>query len=108
MYKVHVHVVQFFLLGEDISSDIIPIYRSIKHTLPISDVSLNHQDELIVILTAVNKAGRVRTAYSSPISVDNTPPVGGLVVHISDTSQINVSNVTTGNPCDNGNGNWIE
>ena len=49
-------------------------YINIYRVVGMMNGGLKHKETYYVTVTAVNKIGLRTTAYSKPLSVDNTPP----------------------------------
>ena len=54
--------------------------------------NLKHGQKYFATVTATNNVGQTVSAYSKAISVDDTPPIHGLVIEHSGIHRINASN----------------
>ena len=68
----------------------IPLY--FYNNLIVPGIQKQHNDVLYASITAVNSVGLNTTAFSGPISVDDTPPVAGRVVELANNYRVDSGN----------------
>lgn len=61
----------------------------------LSDIDKDHTDKFYATVTAVNGVGLDVSAQSNAITVDDTPPEGGVVIELPGMSRIYPNNVSS-------------
>ena len=57
--------------------------------LTVQHLNLTHNSNYYVTIEAVNLLGKTARAFSEPFLIDDTPPVPGVVVELSEESSYN-------------------
>ena len=58
----------------------------------VNDLQLEHNKAYYAVVEAFNNVGLRSRVFSDTIVIDETPPIGGLLIELSGNHQVNYSN----------------